>query len=51
MSPPIEYVRFSQKRRVWQELGQHMDDMEHGELQEALLFMRLEDKYKPKPEK
>lgn len=50
MAPPIEYVRFTQRRRLWQEFGM-TPDSEYGETTEALTFMRLEDKYRTQEEK
>ena len=50
MAPPIEYVRFTQRRRLWQELGM-TPESEYGEAMEALTFMRLEDKYRKQEEK
>lgn len=50
MNPPVEYVRFTQRRRLWQELGM-TPESEHGETMEALTFMRLEDKYRKQEEK
>lgn len=46
MAPPEEYVRFTQRRRLWQELGIHMDDMEHMDFMEATTFFRIEDHYR-----
>ena len=50
MAVPVEYVRFTQRRRLWQELGMTWDS-EHGDIAEALTFVRLEDKYRKQEEK
>ena len=41
-SPPLEYQQFALRRLFWRELGRHYDEMTHAEVEEAQVFMALE---------
>lgn len=39
---PPEYEKFSMRRSFWVEMGLHYDELPRGEIEEAILFRRLE---------